>query len=947
MNKNLTPFLFTILLFGLHQIGFTQNKVKGKIIDGTTGEPLYGCTVVVKGTTDGAVTDFDGLFEIETTKDYPLTISASYLGYEAKELEVLSSKQEINLKLGDNPVVINVVEIKGQRISDKQKAAPLTVESLDLLAIKQTASTNFYTGLGNLKGVDLTTASLGFAIINTRGFNSTSPVRSLQIIDGVDNQAPGLNFSLGNFLGSSELDVLKVDLIAGASSAFYGPNAFNGVISMETKNPFFQKGLSVSLKKAERNLTELAIRGAGDVKNKAGNAWMAYKLNFFVLRANDWVAENNNAVFNSKSKATNPGGYDKVNTYGDEFNRSFDFSNGSNGTSLNGISSINHLLGIFHRSGYDEKDLVDYNTKNTKANAALHFRTFPTQLEQSPEIIISSSFGSGTTVYQGDNRFSLRDILFLQNKIEYRKKDKFFIRAYSTQEDAGKSFDPYYTAILLQEGRISNEKFQGDYSNYWNKTIKQKIEANGYPKSISYLDSFGNFVIKFDTIAALNWINKYQDSIKLWHQQTLYDSNFNTSQTPYLKPGTPEFQKEFDRITSTKSNKRDLKNGGSQFYDKSALYHIHGEYKLDSKELGTFSVFDEITLGVNYRQYRPNTDGTIFSDTVSRITNSEYGTYIGVEKKIYDKRLKFNATLRMDKNENFDELFSPAVSAVYQPNAKNFFRLSFSSAIRNPTLSDQYLYLNVGRAILIGNLNGVKDLVTIESLIKYVGSRVRSDLDSFNLDPIRPENVKSFELGYRTTLFDKVFIDGSYYFSYYKNFIGYKIGAVPEYDEFNRFTGAQVYRYAANSTNTVTTQGFSVGINYYFKKYYQLGGNYSWNRLNKLEVADPIVPAFNTPEHKYNISISGRDIEIGKLKNFGFNITYKWIQGFLFEGSPQFTGEVPTYSLLDGQVNHKFTNINTTLKVGCSNILNQQSFQTYGGPIIGRMLYATLLYDLQ
>lgn len=123
---------------------------------------------------------------------------------------------------------------------------------MDLLAIKATPSDNFYDGLGSMKGVDLTAASLGFKIINMRGFNSTSPVRSLQIIDGVDNQAPGLNFSLGNFLGSSELDVNKVDLVVGASSAFYGPNAFNGVISMETKNPFFHKGLSASLKFREK-----------------------------------------------------------------------------------------------------------------------------------------------------------------------------------------------------------------------------------------------------------------------------------------------------------------------------------------------------------------------------------------------------------------------------------------------------------------------------------------------------------------------------------------------------------------------------------------------------------------------------------------------------------------------------------------------------------------------
>src|SRR5690606_15317953 len=118
-----------------------------------------------------------------------------------------------------------------------QKESPLTVETMGIIAIKETPAANFYEGLGNLKGVDVTASSLSFKVINTRGFNSTSPVRSLQIIDGVDNQSPGLNFSLGNFLGASELDVQKVDLIVGASSAYYGPNAFNGVIAMQTKSP--------------------------------------------------------------------------------------------------------------------------------------------------------------------------------------------------------------------------------------------------------------------------------------------------------------------------------------------------------------------------------------------------------------------------------------------------------------------------------------------------------------------------------------------------------------------------------------------------------------------------------------------------------------------------------------------------------------------------------------
>ena len=164
-------------------------------------------------------------------------MNISYTGYESIQVLVTDATEFIRTKLSETSILIEAVQVTGSRILDKQKESPLTVESMDLLSIRSTPSANFYDGLGAMKEVDMTTASLGFKVINTRGFNSTSPVRSLQIIDGIDNQAPGLNFSLGNFLGSSELDVLKVDIIVGASSAFYGPNAFNGVISMETKNP--------------------------------------------------------------------------------------------------------------------------------------------------------------------------------------------------------------------------------------------------------------------------------------------------------------------------------------------------------------------------------------------------------------------------------------------------------------------------------------------------------------------------------------------------------------------------------------------------------------------------------------------------------------------------------------------------------------------------------------
>lgn len=938
MNQLLIRITAILLLLFLTTIAFAQITIKGRVQD-ESSEPLIGASVLIKNTTIGVVTDYDGAFSIKTDENLPLILMVSYLGYESKEVEVTSAKQSLKIILSDNAVVIDQdIVVTGQRISEKQKAAPLTVESLDLLAIKETPSDNFYDGLGSLKGVDLTAASLGFKVINTRGFNSTSPVRSLQIIDGVDNQAPGLNFSLGNFLGSSELDVLKVDLIVGASSAFYGPNAFNGVIAMETKNPFFQKGLSASMKGGERNLFETAIRYADVITNKNGEEFVGYKFNFSYLRADDWEADNYDPVFNTQTGVGNPGRFDAVNIYGDEYSSNMDASSNSPWNSPG--------LGQFHRTGYRETDLVDYDTRNLKASGAIHFRTNPAAKEESPEFIISSNFGNGTTVYQGDNRFSLKDILFFQNRLEFRKTNKYFVRAYMTRSNAGNSYDPYFTALKLQERAKTDSRWGLDYNNYWRDEIEPRVNDLGYPQLQIGFNPDGSIRFDFDNAAAATWINQYQDSLAYWH--TLTENHVNTTaqgvDQPFLQPGTPEFEAAFNEITTALSNDEE---GGTRFFDNSSLYHVHGEYKFEP-EWAEF-----IKVGSNFRQYNPVSRGTVFYDTANiSIVNREFGSYAGIEKKVADDKVTLSATVRADKNQNFQWLVSPAASIVWKPSAGNYLRLSFSSAIRNPTLTDQFLNLNVGPAILAGNLNGVDSLISIESFNNYRDGLNVDTIEYFSIDAVRPEQVRTIEIGYRTTLFNSLYVDAGYYFNVYNDFLGFNIGIDAEFDPVTGTpTEFQVYRYSANSLNQVTTQGFSIGLNYYFEKYFMVAGNYSWNRLNSDTENDPIIPAFNTPEHKFNLSFSGRDVKFDvfgrTIKGVGFNVNYKWIQGFLFEGSPQFTGLIPSYDLLDAQINYKATSINTTFKLGASNLLNNMQFQTYGGPRIGRLAYFSAVYEFK
>ncbi|MBK7083242.1 MAG: TonB-dependent receptor [Flavobacteriales bacterium] len=247
------------------------------------------------------------------------------------------------------------------------------------------------------------------------------------------------------------------------------------------------------------------------------------------------------------------------------------------------------------------------------------------------------------------------------------------------------------------------------------------------------------------------------------------------------------------------------------FFDRSALYHGMGEYRFKPS-------FAEITVGGSGRMYRPNTAGTIFKDTADVvITNWEVGGYVGVEKKVLGEKLRVAATLRVDKNENFKEQYSPAISAVWMPKPEHVIRISASRAVRNPTLADQYLYYNVGRAILLGNIEGQFEegndsLITLESFNDYRNTPSLLEglpkLDYFNVDRIRPEKVITLETGYRGTLWEKFYLDLSAYTSWYTDFIGYLIGIDGSFDEGNGFRSPlQVYRVAANSTQEVRTQG--------------------------------------------------------------------------------------------------------------------------------------------
>ncbi|MFT6205242.1 MAG: outer membrane receptor protein involved in Fe transport, partial [Spirosomataceae bacterium] len=459
--------LFACLLFTTTL--YAQTTITGKITDADTKEPLIGVSIQVKGKIIGTITNTNGEFSLSTSTPVPFKVIVSSVGYQVQEVDITSENANIIIALTEQSIMGQEIVVSASRVEESVMRAPAAVEKMNIKAIREAAAPSFYDALANMKGVDMTTQGLLFKSVNMRGFGATGNVRTVQMIDGMDNQAPGLNFAVDNIVGMPELDVESVELLPGAASALYGPNALNGIILMNSKSPFIYQGLSASLKGGVMNASNRATATTPfyDVSvryAKAINDKFAYKVNLSYLGAQDWEANdptnlNLGGVQDGSRGAGVKLDYDGQNIYGDEVQ-----------TNIGGVADALVAGGLLpaaarglvpnsnvSRTGYAERDLMDYNTKSFKANVALHYR-----LNEKIELIGQVNYGSGTTVYTGTGRYGLRDFNLTQGKIELRG-DNFTARVYTTQERSGNSYLAGLASIGMLNEANPHATWFGEY----------------------------------------------------------------------------------------------------------------------------------------------------------------------------------------------------------------------------------------------------------------------------------------------------------------------------------------------------------------------------------------------------------------------------------------------------------------------------------------------------
>jgi outer membrane receptor protein involved in Fe transport len=465
-----TIITFFCLCFSV--IAFSQTTITGNVVD-QNQEPITGANVIVAGVAAGTSTDFDGKFSLSVDQSPPFKIEISSIGYQKVTQEVTSNNQSFTIELKEGDELDEIV-ISASRTPESVRESPVTIERFDVSDIKSAASPNFYNSLENLKGVDVNKGSLTFNSVNTRGFATFANTRFVQLVDGMDNASPALNFVVGNFLGMNELDVNSVELLPGASSALYGANAFNGILFMTSKNPFDHEGVSVYVKTGITSQEEAGDNSYYDFGVRVAHKFsdkFAAKGSFSYMHGTEWYATDTNQ-YNLRGAGlpdeiipfNNQPAHDALNIYGDEV------SLGALGTNLNEVGQSLEAQGLIpagssslipgvnvSRTGYREQDLTDYDGDNGKADFSLHYRPKADDLE----IIWNSKFGFGRTIYQGANRYQLDNFLMQSHKLEV-KSDDFFVRAYNINETAGNSYDMRFTGINMN--KVGAEEWFGTYA---------------------------------------------------------------------------------------------------------------------------------------------------------------------------------------------------------------------------------------------------------------------------------------------------------------------------------------------------------------------------------------------------------------------------------------------------------------------------------------------------
>ena len=976
MKKCLSHFAFICLSTLIVFTANAQNasSVSGTVKNASTSETIAAVSVTLKGDNAGTYTDDKGNFKFSVTKKAPYTLVFSSVGFTSKEVVVNGNTGSLNVSLAPAFVLGSDVVVSASRVPEKILESPVTIERISAANIRNAPAAGYYDILGTMKGVDVVAASMMFRSISTRGFNGSGNTRMNQLIDGMDNQAPGLNFSVASIVGLTELDVDNIELLPGASSALYGSGGMNGTVLINSKNPFKYQGLSFQIKQGVNHVgnyerpqapyKDYTVRWASKIGDR-----FAYKVSAQYTEAQDWLpmntsnysrlTGNGNGGAIAGTRLTDPN-YDGINVYGDETTLNINTGliapvkagilaqlAGAYGAGastvlaqLQGASAVYNTLAKY--SGFlaaspataglvpyapflfgDAKGWYkDMNVSRTgyaeqdiidpTAKNTKVTGSIHYKVNDKTEASLSAYTGTGNTVYSGSDRYSLHDLKMSQFKFELKSKN-WTVRAYKTIEDAGNSF---------------------------NSTIATRLFNEAWKPSAT-------------------WYQQYTGAYTQYRDAGLDYTAANNAARLIADAGRPTGHvgdnSLFTTIAATPISK-----GGGKFLDKSTLSVAEGTLNLT--EMLNLNKYDiDWLVGGSAKMYTLNSQGTLFADTTGRLYINESGAYSQISKKFFGDILKLSFSGRYDKNTNFAGKFTPRFSAVVKVAEDNNIRVSYQSAYRFPSTQNQWINLLVGGGTrLMGGLPQLRDYYkfntnpayTLASVTAFgasaaAGAPNPSLLAQQKFGEFKPESMNSFEVGYKTLIAKKLLIDFYAYAGHYENFISgvtvlqSRNAANPSVLDVLDANKRVAYSISTNSTANVSTKGWGASMDYLLPNRFVFTSSIYTDEIGELPKG--FISYFNTPTWRANFGFS----HPGLLMNnrLGFNINIHYQDEVMYEGT-FVTGQIPSFNTLDAVLTYRVPKIKSLVKIGGTNVMNKYYNTSYGSPAIGGLYYISFAYNV-
>ena len=904
-----------VFFFLVSQLGYSQTSIFGNIVDKKTQKELIGVQVMIDDTSsmEGTITDNFGTFDLTTQKEPPFYLKFSILGYEEKTLFIEEKDQYLKVTLSQigkkgETVIVESEKREGlifaaSKIFEDKRESTLATDKLYLLDLYNAPSANYFQQVANFREAQSTIGSLSIQSINTRGFTGIQNWRFVQYLDGVE-LSPGLGFSLSDFNRASFLDIRDIEVVPGPSSALYGPNSFNGLLSTYTKNPFDYPGISVytsaGITQQSQSGTNPFVESGIRLAQALNDQW-AIKLNLSYLNAQDWEGDSEEfhvlpAQLSMQEELlgrprSHPN-FDAIHVYGDEISVPVDLSGTGDRTLVN-------------RSGFQESALVDYGIENYKVHAGVFYKPLPS-LVASYQLL----FSEGDGIFRHGPIFPLSNTQNLINRIGLEGR-RFSFLAYHNQQNTRDAYQLSGLGDFIQQELKPNEEWARDYGLAYQGTIPG-VNAEDHEAARAFADR-----------------------------------------------DIPDFEsRSFQDLVSQSRSNFDYTEGGSRFSDQSGMLHLQGTYRLDSIwEWGDFQA------GASYRSHSIDSEGQFYNDGRSGfdgpIRVSDLGVYAQASKALLQDQLTLRAGVRMDKNKNFSARISPRISARYSidPNKEHNIRFSVQQGYRNPSPMEGYLAKDFGNTFFLGGIQEnienfvfmtgdqssvsgqeiYDSFVTLASYESFIeeGGNAEEVFQAQNLEFLNQEVISSFELGYWGQIMPNLLVEANVFYNQYQDMVSLVHTYSPLMD--------RIFAVYSNVDEQITSLGVNLSGKMQLPGRYQasLGFTYASSNIDDSTEEYPnVITGFNMPQSQLKLGIGNPAF----LNQLGFNATYRWQNAFTWQ-TPFGVGEVEGYGVLDLALLYNVPDLNLRFKLGGSNLLGTQYQSFYGGPTIGSQYFFTFIFD--